>query len=214
MAVAERFRELETQLPADWADARFVLALDDPAKAQRAAALLASFAPGRVGSELRFSVPRHGGRLDQIRRLLARIDQERIGGTLQLLTAAQSAPEVTEPRVAWPAAAEAWDAALAALPEDWTDLYVQVDLASSDFLERAALLMSPVNPARYGGAVGFRFRVARNAGYGASPEMTRRCLERLDGEGIRARIEILRALSDTRGVVTQGPVWYVEGKAV
>ncbi len=214
MGVAAQFRELESRLPADWADARFVLTLDDPALAARAASLLGSFAPGRIGAQLRFSVPRRGGRLEQVRRLLARIDREGITGTLELVTSSQSSPAVTEPRVAWPPAPESWDAALAALPEDWTDLYVQIEFASSDFLERAALLMSPVNPSRYGGAVGFRFRVARNAGYGASPEMTRRCLERIDNEGIRARIEILRALSDTRGVVTQGPVWYVEGRAV
>jgi hypothetical protein len=44
--------------------------------------------------------------------------------------------------------------------------------------------------------------------------MVRRCLERLDAEGIRGEIRVLRALSDTRPVATQGPVWYVEGKAV
>ena len=44
--------------------------------------------------------------------------------------------------------------------------------------------------------------------------MTRRCLDRLDQEASRARVEILRARSDTRPVVTQGPVWYIDGKAV
>jgi hypothetical protein len=44
--------------------------------------------------------------------------------------------------------------------------------------------------------------------------MARRCLERLDEVGIGARVEILRALSDTKPVLTQGPVWYLEGKAV
>ena len=44
--------------------------------------------------------------------------------------------------------------------------------------------------------------------------MTRRCLARADGEGITGRVSILRALSDTHNVDTQGPVWYVEGKAV
>jgi hypothetical protein len=44
--------------------------------------------------------------------------------------------------------------------------------------------------------------------------MTRRCLERLDEEGIPGQLRILRALSDTDPVYTQGPVWYVEGKAV
>jgi hypothetical protein len=214
MSLVEQLMGIESSLPADWADARLVLTVDDSSKAERVAAVLASFAPGRLGSQVRFSVPRGGGRLDQMRRLLRQLDREGVAGKLELLTSAQRSPETTAPRVAWPAAADAWDAALATLPADWSDLYVQVDLASSDFLERGALLLGPTNPARYGGEVGFRLRVARNFGYGASPEMTRRCLERLDEEGIRARVQILRALSDTAPVVTQGPVWYVDGKAV
>jgi len=212
--VAAQFRELESRLPSDWSDARLVFTLDDAGSAERAASLLGSFAPGRVGGQLRFSAPRRGGRLDQMRRVLASIDREGIGGKLELVTSSQAAPTVERPRIAWSPAAEGWDSALAALPEDWSDLYVQIELASSDFLDRAALLMAPLNPARHGDAVEFRFRVARLAGYGTSPAMTRRCLERLDENGIRARIEILRALSDTRSVATQGPVWYVEGKAV
>jgi hypothetical protein len=44
--------------------------------------------------------------------------------------------------------------------------------------------------------------------------MTRRCLARLDEAGINGRLMILWALSDTKAVATQGPVWYVEGRAV
>jgi hypothetical protein len=44
--------------------------------------------------------------------------------------------------------------------------------------------------------------------------MTRRCLERVDQESIRAELRILRVLSDTDPVHTQGPVWYVEGRSV
>ncbi len=44
--------------------------------------------------------------------------------------------------------------------------------------------------------------------------MAHRCLERLDEEGITGEVRILRALSDTKPVATQGPVWYVGGKAV
>jgi hypothetical protein len=42
--------------------------------------------------------------------------------------------------------------------------------------------------------------------------MVRRCLERLDATGIPGTVRILRALSDTHPVQTQGPVWYVGGK--
>jgi hypothetical protein len=214
VSVASQFRELESRLPADWTEARFVLNVEDTGRAERAASLLTPFGPGRVGGQVRFSVPRRGGRLDQARRLLERIDREGITATLELVTSTLTPPEVAaEARIAWPPAAEQWDAAVAGLPEDWTDIYAQVELASSDFLDPGALLIGPLNPARYGDAVGFRFRVGKY-GYGAAPEMARRCLERLDEAGIGARLEILRALSDTKPVLTQGPVWYVEGKAV
>jgi len=107
-----------------------------------------------------------------------------------------------------------WDAAVAVLPPDWSDLYCEVELTSTDYLERAALLMAPANPARYGGKPGFRFRCSRVFGYGVDDAMARRCLARLDEGGIRGTFQILRALSDTHPVQTQGPVWYVGGRSV
>ena len=44
--------------------------------------------------------------------------------------------------------------------------------------------------------------------------MTRRCLARLDERGIGGTLSILRVLSDSKPVGTQGPVWYVGGKVV
>jgi hypothetical protein len=44
--------------------------------------------------------------------------------------------------------------------------------------------------------------------------MVRRCFARLDEAGIDGTLTVLRVLSDTQPVGTQGPVWYVEGKAV
>ncbi len=64
------------------------------------------------------------------------------------------------------------------------------------------------------GRSALRFRAARTFGYGASAQMTARCLERVDAEGIFGRLTILRVLSGTHNVDTQGPVWRVEGKAV
>jgi hypothetical protein len=109
---------------------------------------------------------------------------------------------------------EEWDEALAKLPEDWTDLYCEVSLTSSDDLERGALALAPVNPVRFDPTPAFRFRVARRFGYGASPEMTRRCLVRLDEQRIPARARVLRALSDTRPAQTQGPVWIAGGRVI
>ena len=113
-----------------------------------------------------------------------------------------------------PSLRDEWERALATLPRDWSDVYAEVRLDSTDYLERAALMLAPVNPARYGGRAGLRFRCARTFGYGVSPEMAARCLERCDEEGITGNVEILRALSDTYPVATQGPVWYVGGRSV
>jgi hypothetical protein len=76
------------------------------------------------------------------------------------------------------------------------------------------LLLSPVNPARYGGPTTLRFRVARSVGYGTAPSMARRSLERLDAERITGRLRFLRVLSATSHVATQGPVWRVAGRSV
>jgi hypothetical protein len=59
-----------------------------------------------------------------------------------------------------------------------------------------------------------QFRSASRFGYGASPGMVRRCLERCDAAGITGSVEVLRVLSDTRPVGTQGPVWQIEGRMV
>jgi hypothetical protein len=211
----DQFREHESRLPADWADARLVLTVDDAARAERTAALLAPIGPGRVGSQIRFAVARRQGQVDLLRRLLGRLDRDRIRGQLEVVTFSTTVPEPsTDVRASWPPLEEAWLSATAALPEDWSDLYAEVEVGSSDFLEPGALCMAPLNPARPDRGLAFRFRVARTFGYGASPEMTRRCLARLDEAGINGRLMILWALSDTKAVATQGPVWYVEGRAV
>ena len=70
---------------------------------------------------------------------------------------------------------------------------------------RAALLCAPINPTRDPRRTGFVFRVARRAGYGVSPGMAHRCLERCDAEGITGRIRILHVLAETDNVATQGP---------
>jgi len=213
--VADQFRELESHLPADWADARLVLIVDDTARSERAAALLAPLGPGKVENRIQLTVTRHGGNLERLRRLLARVDRERIRGRLELVTFSAAVVEPQrEARAAWPPLEEAWLSAVAALPEDWSDLYAEVEVASSDFLDPGALRLAPLNPSRPDRGLAFRFRVARSFGYGASSEMARRCLARLDEEGIKGRLLILWALSDTKAVATQGPVWYGESGPV
>jgi hypothetical protein len=208
-----QWQEILQELPENWADARLRVTIEDEHAADRAAAVLAPLTPGRRGNTLRFyTAPRGAGPAPGlVERLLARLDEERIRGTLELVGAGEAAPEPVTHR---PTLAGAWDVSIAALPPDWSDLYAEVELVSTDWLDRAALLMAPINPARYGEAPGFRFRVARRFGYGAAPDMTRRCLERVDEEHIGGELRILRVLSDTDPVATQGPVWYLDGRSV
>jgi hypothetical protein len=211
--LVRQWREIERSLPENWGTARFRLTADDEDKARRAAALLAPINPGRRGKTVRFYAARRGAGASPgaVERLLPRLDQERVGGTLELVGTDEAEAQAEISRASL---AETWNVALEALPDDWSDIYAEVELVSSDWLERAALLLAPVNPARFGGKPVLRFRVARLQGYGASPEMTRRCLERLDQESIRGELRILRVLSGTEHVATQGPVWYAEGRAV
>ena len=213
MSLVDQWQAIERGLPEGWGNARLRLTAAEEGQCERAAALLGPATPGRHRRVLSFFAARRGAgpSPDLVVRLLQRLDREGIEGDLELVGSDVSeAAAATAPSTF----VEAWERELAALPDDWSDLYIEAELFSSDYLERAALLLAPLNPARYGGKPGFRCRVARRFGYGASPEMTRRCFERLDEEDIRGRVAVLRALSDTRPVQTQGPVWYVGGRSV
>jgi hypothetical protein len=182
----------------------------------RAAALLGPAAPGRTDAGLRLSVLRAGGGVgpDQAAKLFGLLDDERIGGTLALDRVGERPEPAADAAPRHVSLAAAWRSALAGLPADWSDLQCELQLTSTDHLDRGALLTAPLNPVRMPGRSAFRFRLARRFGYGASPEMAERCFERLDEDGIPGRLEILRVLSDTHNVATQGPVWRVGGKAV
>jgi hypothetical protein len=211
--LAAQWAEIRAGLPRDFGEARLRLKVPDEAQAVRASALLAPLLAGRSGTEIRFVCSGRAGPQseDVVRRLLDRLDREGIWGDLEL--ASHSAAETAEDtRGALQPLAEAWDEALAELPPDWSDVYAEVELTSSDHLEPVALFLSPLNPARDGQRFAFRFRCSREFGYGAAAPMVRRCLERVDAAGIPGTVRILRALSDTRPVQTQGPVWYVGGR--
>jgi hypothetical protein len=211
--LADRFNEIERELPPDWTDARLSLTVADDARCDRAAALLGPANPGRLGKRIRFATARRGGGVgpEAIRRLLRRLDAEGIAGDLELVGAQQAVPGDAPARRSL---RDAWLAALAGLPSDWSDVYAEVRFDSTDYVERAALLLAPLNPARYGGPAALRFRCAHHFGYGVSPEMATRCFARCDEDGITGDVGILRALSDTYPVATQGPVWLIDGRAV
>jgi hypothetical protein len=210
VALVADFRSALQQLPPNWSEARFVARFDGERHAREAGALLTSLAPGRSSEVLRFSITRRAGASpDLAARALRRVDAARLGGTLELVQSSKGEPAPPAKR---PKLVEAWDREVAALPTDWSDVYAEIDFTSTDYLDRAALLMAPTNPARFDDRPAFRFRCARRFGYGTAPLMVRRCLERLDEEDIRGQVRILHALSTTPG--TQGPVWHVGGRNV
>jgi hypothetical protein len=211
--LSAQFRWIESELPADWRLAHLRLTVTDAADCGRAAALLGPAAPGRHGRVISFDAARGGAGVgpDRILRLLKQLDVERIRGELEVVGLAESAATVVHPRAAL---VEAWDTAVATLPPDWSDLVAEVELTSSDYIEPGALRLSPLNPTRPDARPIFRFRAARKFGYGGSPEMVRRCLERLDEAGMRGELLILQVFSDSYPAKTQGPVWYQAGKVV
>lgn len=214
MTLAGRWSEIEAGLPPDWTEVRLLLRLDDEDKAARAAARLATLLAARHGREVRFYGARKGTDRSPtlVGRLLERLDRERVTGHLKLDVVVEPPPEA-EPEVPT-ALAATWDAEAAKLPDDWSDVVAEVEVDSSDYLEPGALRLAPLNPSRVDERPVFRFRCARRFGYGASPGMVRRCLERLDEEGISGSVRILYALAGTDPVGTQGPVWYVGGRVV
>jgi hypothetical protein len=213
LRLAEQLNELERGLVDEWAELRFQLTVDDDSRAERAAALLAPANPGRLDKVIRFAVDRRGPGIgpEALRRLLRRLDNEAITGTLALQGVQKAPPEELRKKETLRAQ---WDLRLSQVPPDWSDIYAQVRLDSTDYLERAALLLAPINPARYGGPAALRFRSAQRFGYGVAPGMAARCFERCDDEGITGDVEILYVLSDTNPEATQGPVWLLGGRTV
>ena len=210
-----QWSELLAALPQHWESASVYLALDDAADAERTALILGPAAPGRRDSTFRLEVVREphpvAPSAELVRRVLVRLDGEGILGRLELVGEPR-APE--EPAPAPAGLAGQWQALLDALPPDWSHLLAQIDLDSSDFVERGALLLAPANPTLAGGPRSFRIRSARRVGYGVAPEMARRCFERLDRERITGRISLVQVVSEARPVATQGPVFRIGGQSV
>ena len=216
MRAADQWARIDEGLDEGWAEVRLSFTPEGPSS--EAAAVLGPLQPGLVGDELRFDVVRSGGAPERLRNILWRLDRKRIWGTLALVEMASTAPEAatepddeTEPPRTL---TEAWEDAVSELPPGWSDLLCELELDSSDHLPRAALLGAPLNPTRVPHESALRFRASGKQGYGASPLMVRRCLERMDAEGIAGGIRVLYGLSDTENAVTQGPVWRLAGRSV
>lgn len=217
MALVDDWQRIERALPSDWLETRLRFTIADLAQRARAAALLAPLQPLELETgALTLRVGRGGSApgSEALRRALRRLDSEGIHGRLDLIVY-ENRPQAAAAAPVRPAHLPAsWAAALATLPADWSDLLGEITLASSDYVYRAALHLAPLNPRRLGTSLRFQFRSASRFGYGASPGMVRRCFERCDEENIRGRVEVLRVLSDTDPVGTQGPVWQIAGRMV
>ena len=114
-----------------------------------AARILGPMNVGRAGDELAFTVRRAGGASgpEAARRLFGRLDDARIWCILEQegvrVSETDPTAAVEQPRESVVAS---WDAALAQLPDDWSDLLCRLELGSSALLARAALLCAPLNP--------------------------------------------------------------------
>jgi hypothetical protein len=211
VSVAQQWNAIGSSLPDGWARAQLRLELKDKAAADSAAAMLGPAGAYRAApTVLVFPVARDGSATspDNLTRLLRYVPS----GTLSLSGSQAPAEQTPIRRVT--ALTEAWDRAVGGLPADWTDLFAEVQLTSTDFIERASVLMVQCNPRRDGLRAALRFRCARLAGYGVSPEMARRCLARCDAERMTGYVSILRVVSGSRHVATQGPVWLAGGKTL
>ena len=225
MRAGDQWRLIEENLPVGWEEARLAFLAEDAPGTAAAAAVLGPIGPGRVGNEVRFSVhPSGSANPQKLTNLLGHLDRKRIWGTLSLretITADEVEPSETiapsatkAPEAAPLLLLAAWEALLATLPSDWSDLLCELELDSTDYLATASLLGAPLNPSRIPGEIALRFRVSGKQGYGASPLMARRCFERMDARGVTGRLSAANVLSDTENVATQGAVWRVAGRSV
>ena len=209
MPLVDRWNSVERGLDPRWTEVTLSLAINDDSARSRAAALLGPAGPGVGGKQIRFHVSTRGTGIgpEAARRLLRRIDAERIVGRLEVVESQSPPPESEQPSRSL---ADGWQAALEVLPSDWSDLVAELELDSSADIDRAAVLCAPINPIQSStGKPGFRFRCASRRGYGASAGMVGRCLGRLDEAGITGRVRITRALSDVHPVGTQGATFAV-----
>ena len=135
------------ELRDEWGEARIRVTLEEPERTDRAAQLLGPLQPFRAGpAELSFRVVGNSG---EVRRLLERLDAERIHGSAR-------GDLVGSSRRARAGAAGADLARILAgrarrrCPPDWSDLLAEVELTSSDWIDRASVNMVPLNPRRDG----------------------------------------------------------------
>ncbi len=125
MRTAEQWAQIEGGLDPNWSEAQVTFAPEG--SVAEAAAVLGPLQPGMIGDELLLHIGRSEGGVERARNIFRRLDSRRIWGTLGLVgvitDVAPIAPDV--PEAVAGGLAEAWDAALAKLPPDWSDALVR-----------------------------------------------------------------------------------------
>ena len=98
---------------------------------------------------------------------------------------------------------ETFERVVDSLPDDWTDLELDLRIADEHRYVDAAVLLSQVNAQPYSRADWhWRLNVANRFGHGAAPETVKGVLEKLDREGIRGELRV-RDAQEGRAEVVQ-----------
>ena len=107
-----------------------------------------------------------------------------------------------------PSLAAQWDAILAAEPQDWSHLSLELRIDDPERMEETCVILSPLNPWRRDDdwrSQHVRFLAAHTEGYGAAPPLVRQRLSLSDQAGIGGELRVLRSVDAARLVGTQGP---------
>jgi hypothetical protein len=97
---------------------------------------------------------------------------------------------------------EQFDEAVESLPDDWTDLELDLRIDESRYVD-AAVLLSFINAMNYSRSDWhWRIRVAQQFGHAGAPETVRGILAKLDREGIEGELKA-REVREGRAEVVQ-----------
>ena len=99
--------------------------------------------------------------------------------------------------------ADAFQAVVDSLPDDWTDLELDLRILDEERYVDAAVLLTQVNAQPYSKADWhWRLLVAHRFGHAAAPETVRGTLELLDDQGIEGEM-VVREVREGRAEVVQ-----------
>ena len=101
--------------------------------------------------------------------------------------------------------ADSFQAALDSVPDDWTDLEIDLRIFDEERYIDAAVLLTQINAQPYSRADWhWRLLVAHRFGHAAAPETVKGTLELLDVEGIEGEM-VVREVREGRAEVV--PMW-------